>query len=64
MFIYAFVSLIREGTYPDTIGVLLTILLVIIFVVLPIFGTWKFFKISQRLTKERKEKFIHKGAFE
>ncbi|MEP3655810.1 MAG: hypothetical protein ABJO36_13020 [Litorimonas sp.] len=48
----------------DTTGVGILIGMVLIFVVLPAFGAWTFFKSSRRLSRQRRDKFVNKKAFE
>lgn len=48
----------------DAAAVGILIGMVLIFVVLPGFGSWRCFKSSQRLGRQRRDKFVNKQAFE
>lgn len=63
VFLYAF----AQGVFfesADTTGIVLTLIVFLLFVVLPLFGAWKCFKASRRLGAERQDKFVQKKAFE
>jgi membrane protein implicated in regulation of membrane protease activity len=66
-FLFIFLYAFTQGVFfeaPDAIGVILTFIIFLLFVVLPLFAAWKFFNASRRLGKERQDKFVQKKAFE
>lgn len=64
MMIFASIITIRDGVYPDGIGIILSFAVLLLFCVLPGFGAWKCFKGYRRLARKRNNNFIQKDAFE
>lgn len=66
-FLFIFLYAFAQGVFfeaPDATGVVLTLIIFLLFVVLPLFGAWKCFKASRRLGADRQDKFVQKKAFE
>jgi len=66
-FIGIFIYAATQGVFSeggDTVGFILTLLLFLIFGILPAFLAWKCFTKSRHLSRKKSDEFTHKKAFE
>jgi len=61
--IIAAIDVASSGLF-DATGFGIVMGMVLIFVVLPALASWRFFKSLQRLSRQRRDKFVNKKAFE
>lgn len=64
--VFAMISILMTGLAGDgdLLGYGIIAGMFLIFVVLPAFIAWKCFKVSRRLSRARKNRFVSKQAFE
>ena len=56
-------AVVLQDTRPDTTGLMMTGLMIIVLILLPGFAAWKFFMASRRLSAQRHDAFAQKETF-